>query len=226
VGTLMLALGDSIAAGIGAPHASDGCMALLAAWLGHIDGDRPSLRLANLAVPGESAETMLAPGGQLERAEELIAAALGGGDMVAPITLSIGGNDALVRPVHADSSARAALRGNLDRILDRLAAAVAPSGRAVAEVACIQTVYNPFANHAAPVTLVGDAVPPPSGRGLNAVIRAAAARLDLRVAEVSHAFRGRAVELTWIASGDIHPTEAGHRLIAETYLAAGGWARR
>jgi len=71
VGTVLLALGDSIAAGIGASHVSSGCMSVLGDMLrARTDG----LALVNLAIPGESSASMLLPSGQLERAEELIAA--------------------------------------------------------------------------------------------------------------------------------------------------------
>jgi hypothetical protein len=40
----------------------------------------------------------------------------------------------------------------------------------------------------------------------------------MRLVEVSGLFRGRCGELTWVRSGDIHPTDVGHTLIAGAYL--------
>jgi hypothetical protein len=54
--------------------------------------------------------------------------------------------------------------------------------------------------------------------GFNRIIRNAAAARGLRLVEVSGRFRGRCGELTWVRSGDIHPTDEGHTLIAGAYL--------
>jgi lysophospholipase L1-like esterase len=219
VGTLMMALGDSIAAGIGASHASEGCMAVLAELL---TIRCPRLRLLNLSVPGETTETMLGPGGQLERAECALAEALAAGETVGPLTLSIAGNDAMFGGALASADARKRTRANLDEILDRLAAAAAGAGILFSDIACLQTVYNPFED---PEARDGHVLPVPvSGGGINSVLHAAAQRAAIRVAPVSRAFRGRAAELTWVGSGDIHPTDEGHRVIADAYLRAGGWA--
>lgn len=180
----------------------------------------PGLRLVNLSVPGEMTETMLSSGGQLERAERAVAEAISDGEQVAPLTLSIGGNDAMFGGFGRSEASRRRVRRNLDEIVDRLAASLAPSQTTLSQVACLQTVYNPF--EATPTN--GDGSAAPRGTGINSVLRAVAERAGIRVAEVSRAFRHRAAELTWIESGDIHPKIAGHRAIAEAYLRAGGWS--
>jgi lysophospholipase L1-like esterase len=222
VGDVMLALGDSIAAGIGAPHASEGCMAVLAARLRPLE---PALRLVNLAVPGESSDSLVGDGGQLERAEAVISAAAAAGKRIGPLTLSVGGNDILEAALHGDDEALRRLDANLAVILDRLGAALDATGVDLVEVACVQTVYNPFEGLRDGRGPTADELAPRRAArgGFNRVIRATAARTGVRLADVAGAFRGRAAELTWVGSGDIHPTASGHGVIARTYLDAGGW---
>jgi lysophospholipase L1-like esterase len=224
VGTVQLALGDSIAAGIGASHVSCGCMGVLCAGL---RARHPELALVNLAIPGESSASMLASGGQLERAEELIAEVGGDGGRVGPLALCIGGNDIMEAKLLGDDEALRQFGRNLGVILGRLDAALRAAGSSLAEVGCVQTVYNPFE----PDVVEGGSdgaeahsmAPRRAGRGgFNRIIRAAAAAHGVRLVEVSGLFRGRCGELTWVRSGDIHPTDEGHTLIAGAYLEACG----
>jgi lysophospholipase L1-like esterase len=181
----------------------------------------PELRLLNLAVPGETTETMLAPGGQLERAELALVEAGATGEPVGPLTMSIGGNDAMFAGALATPGTRKRFQANLDEVLQRLGAALARSHLALCDVACVQTVYNPFEDGTASD---GQVIPGPKpAAGINSLIHACAQRAAIRIAPVSRAFRGRAADLTWIRSGDIHPTDGGHRAIADAYLSAGGW---
>ena len=59
---------------------------------------------------------------------------------------------------------------------------------------------------------------------LNEVVRAVAKRYDVDVAELSRAFDGRADELTHVTETpmDPHPSDAGHRVIAEAFAEALG----
>ena len=215
----MVALGDSIAAGIGAGHVSEGCMWLLAERLRTL---RPELELAFLAIPSESSTSMLQPGGQLDRAERVIAESLAAGRSVGPITLSVGGNDILVGALLGHDEALRLFEQNLEAILRRLASALRPGGRPLAEVAAVQTVYNPF--EALPPDEAALMAPHRSDRGgFNAAIRRLCGNAGVRVADVAGLFRGRSMELTWIRTGDIHPTGEGHAAIAEEYLRTGGW---
>jgi len=222
VGTVMLGLGDSIAAGIGASHASQGCMAVLAQRLRAL---APRLHLHNLAVPGETSHSLLARGGQMERLEELLDEAAARREDPAPVLISIGGNDVMEAQVLGDEMALTQLRLNLDTVFLRLAEALRPWRLPLGQVACIQTIYNPFEapngnGHHSPDTMA----PRRATRGgFNTVIREAAASAGVRVAEVARHFRGRAAELTWVGSGDIHPTDAGHLAIAAAYAYACGW---
>lgn len=221
VGTVVLALGDSVAAGIGASHVSAGCMGVLAVAL---RARSPELALVNLAVPGESSASMLAPGGQLDRAEEVIADVALSGGRVGPLTLCIGGNDMMEAALLGDDEALRQFEGNLAIIVARLDAVLRAAGSGIAEVGCIQTVYNPFEPHAVTGGSDGadaDRMAPRRATrgGYNRLIRLVAAAAGLRVVDVAGRFRGRAGELTWVRSGDIHPTDEGHALIAAAYLA-------
>jgi lysophospholipase L1-like esterase len=224
VGSVLLALGDSIAAGIGASHVSSGCMAVLA---GALRARVSGLALVNLAIPGESSGSMLLPSGQVERAEEVIAAVARSGGWVGPLALCIGGNDIMEAAVLGDDEALRQFEANLGVILGRLDAALRATGSSLAEVGCIQTVYNPFEPDAVNGGNAGaeahSMAPRRASRGgFNGAVRNAAAARRIRLIEVSGMFRGRCAELTWVRSGDIHPTDAGHALIAGAYLEACG----
>ena len=215
----MVALGDSIAAGIGAGHVTEGCMPLLA---GHLRRERPSLELVHLAVPSESSASMVAPGGQLDRAEQVVAAAVGAGRAVGPITLSIGGNDIMEAALIGDEEALHQLEENLGVILRRLDLALRPGGQSIDAACVVQTVYNPF--EALPPDDANLMAPHRASRsGFNAAIRRVAQNMGVRVCDIASLFRGRSLELTWVRTGDIHPTGEGHALIAAEYLRAAGW---
>jgi lysophospholipase L1-like esterase len=226
IGTTMLGLGDSIAAGIGAPHVSEGYLPVLGLRLAAL---APRLAVVNLAVPGETSSSMLNPGGQLDRAETLVAEVGRAGGRVAPITVSIGGNDVMEAAALGDEMAMSLLARNLDAILRRLDAALRGIGSQLSGTACLQTVYNPFELVGAdgePLPAVdADAMAPRRSTrgGHNRIIRAAAAHWGVDLADVARIFRGRVRELTWVRSGDIHPSAHGHAVIADAYVAACGW---
>jgi lysophospholipase L1-like esterase len=220
IGTILLALGDSIAAGIGASHVTAGCMSVFATTLHERCSE---VALINLAIPGESSASMLLPSGQLERAEEVISLVEQSGGRVGPLALCIGGNDIMEAGLLGDDEALRQFEENLGVILTRLDAALRATGSSLVEVGCIQTVYNPFE----PDVIEGGSngavahsmAPRRAGRGgFNRIIRNSAAARGMRLVEVSGLFRGRCGELTWVRSGDIHPTDVGHTLIAGAYL--------
>ncbi|MFN2452102.1 MAG: SGNH/GDSL hydrolase family protein [Candidatus Dormibacteria bacterium] len=223
VGDVMLALGDSIAAGLGAAHVDEGCMGLVAGRLRLL---RPALHLSLLAVPGESSTSFRAQGGQLDAAEELIATVQARGQRVAPVLLCLGANDAMEAADVGDAQAVRNLSDNLEDIWSRLQGALAPQGEALDRLAATQTFYNPFSPlDAEPGLPSADQLAPRRARrgGFNEAIRDAAARAGVTVADVGAAFAGEELALTWVRSGDIHPSPAGHRRIADVYLSSCGW---
>lgn len=219
LGDVMVALGDSVAAGIGAAHVTEGCMRLLADRLRRLN---PLLKLHHLAVPSESSASMLSAGGQLERAEAVIGEAVSQGRRVGPITLSIGGNDVMEAALIGDDAAMHRLDANFAIILRRLDTALRRGGQRIDEVGIVQTIYNPFA--ALPPDEADLMAPRRASRtGYNATIRRIAQNMGVRICDVASLFRGRTLELTWVRTGDIHPTGEGHQLIAAEHLRAGGW---
>jgi len=183
---------------------------------------RPDLEFHHLAVPSESSASMLTAGGQLDRAESVIADAVARGRSLGPVALSIGGNDIMEAALIGDDEALRQLEDNLGVILRRLDAALRRGGQRVDEVCAVQTVYNPF--EALPPDDADLMAPRRASRsGFNGAIRRVAQNLGVRVVDVASAFRGRTLELTWVRTGDMHPTGEGHELIAAEYLRACGW---
>lgn len=217
----MLVLGDSIAAGIGAPHVSLGCMALLR---DRLLARFPGLEMVNLAHPGESSSSLVRHGGQLERALEVIAEVSRRGGRVAPVLLSVGGNDAMEASTWGEDEAAVRLRSNLTALLGRLDHALRRAGSVLSGAACLQTVYNPFEPAGGDAPDADELAPRRAHRAFhNRELRVAAARFAIDIADVATAFRGRSAQLTWVRSGDIHPSADGHAVIAQTYLEACGW---
>jgi lysophospholipase L1-like esterase len=237
--TVYLALGDSLAAGIGATDP---------ARLGYVPDlfrlvrakHEPSLdRLVNLAVPGETSGSFIT-GGQLDRA---VATVADQGSNVRLVTLDIGANDLLGllspgAPCALDPTTsgcqlavRNALAGfavNYPTILGRLDQALgAQSGK---ERLLVMTPYNAFSGtgnstfeHAVDRALLGSdgkidcaalAVPNDDRVGLNDLIACIGAQFGASVVDVQPLFAGRAPALTHVAQGDFHPNNAGHAVIA------------
>lgn len=206
---LYLALGDSIAAGIGASQpAVSGYAALLA---DRLDRQRAEpLQRINFAVPGATTASLLADG-QLTWALRVLAAAERNGVPLASITVTIGGNDLLL--AGADPAARAAalrtVGANLAALLARLGAATSdPTGRPTTPIV-VTGYYDP----------TGTPKDGPAADGwwlarLDGVIARETRRAGATWVDVATAFAGREDRLTWYPR-DVHPTDAGHRAIAD-----------
>lgn len=204
-----VALGDSVAAGIGASKPTqDGYAALVADHLDERFG-RPVHRV-NLAVPGETTTSMLA-GDQLDRALRAIEVARRTGVKIGAVTLTIGAND-LLRAGSNWTSREAALStigANVGTILRRLDAALSAAPETAAAEILVTGYYDPTED-------------PPDREGsdawwltrLDATLLGQAEIVGARWVDVAAAFEGRTGELTWYPR-DIHPTEAGHAVIAE-----------
>jgi lysophospholipase L1-like esterase len=214
-----LALGDSLAANVGAPSARDGYVSRLHNQLQEHDGR--SYGLLNLGVTGETSGSLLA-GGQLDEALEFLAA-----NRVAYLTVDIGANDLLghlTSPDCAESlerpacrerleSALEAYRANIVSIFDALAGA-APD----AAIVFVQT-YNPFS--------LGTGIPFEEGTNLtisrlNQTAAVAAESRGIRVADGFTPMQGTAAFTTLMLSSppDIHPNALGHDVLAQAVLAA------
>ena len=231
-----LALGDSIAFGLqpdeadASPQAFDtGYVDVFAARLRKAT---PNLRVVNYGCPGETTATFIRggcpwlaegeqlhdafEGSQLEAAQAFLRAHP---KQVSPITLTLWGNDLF--PLSARRkrapSAIAAVASRLKSILERLRAA-APTAEII-----VTGAWNPEADQLKQVE--------PLYRSLDAAIAQAAAASRARVANIFDAFnppgsvgmqRARVCALTYFCSkgGDVHPTDAGYRAMADAFAAA------
>jgi len=240
-----LALGNSIAVGVGATRVGDNGDTV-AAWeeRGYVarfhDKTLSDTALINLAVRGETSTTFLASG-QLAGAVSAIALA----DDVQVVTLDIGGNDLLdlifSAPCALDPgstacqvavvSALTAFSGNYPVILGRLTAALAADPGE--ESLMVMTYYNPFGGTGSPFeasvdgALLGsdgiiDCTASGFALGLNDIIACTGAAFGATVVDVHPLFGKKALKWTHILDPipDIHPTNKGHKVIAKAFTKA------
>jgi lysophospholipase L1-like esterase len=225
-----IAIGDSIAFGVGAPEPrTNGYVGLVHRAL-QTSGryqDR-GLQLVNLAVPGATTADLLIPGGQIDSAVEEIRSRqeddTSADDDVELISVSIGGNDLLQlatpsSPCFEDAGnddcidqfgeVLSSVQSNLSEALKRLREAAPEAG------VYLLDLYNPYSGTGEELEPVADL----AVQYLNGVIGANAADEDLgiRLASIFQLFRGRGLQ--WIAADGIHPNEFGHRVIGEVLLA-------
>jgi lysophospholipase L1-like esterase len=210
-GGVLLALGDSVAAGNGASDAATtGFVALVAADEG--------LRAEDLARAGATTQDVLDV--QLDPAVDALRAggvravviSAGGNDLAALIPNAACVQDPLPAACPLDETL-AALAGRLDRILAALR-------EADARVPIVLLAYPNFFSH------TGHPFEAPAARvlpRLAATLRSLAARRDnVRIADAAPAFEGHGDALTHVLDtrSDPHPNDAGHRAIADTVEAA------
>jgi acyl-CoA thioesterase I len=226
-----LALGDSLAFGVGASNPSaTGYVARVHEALRSSERYQTGgLELVNLSDPGAKSTDLLTPGGQLESALKLINErqqdASPAKNEVEIITIDIGGNDllALVAPGStclqsaSVEPCRAAFGDVLQAIQTNLTETIRRLRQAAPEaVMVVVDLYNPFSG-------TGDLREPIAELGVgqaNGVVGAVVANAELRAraASVFQLFSGRGSQ--WIAPDGIHPNDSGHAVIAEAVLAA------
>jgi acyl-CoA thioesterase-1 len=232
---LYLALGDSLAAGVGASEpAETGYVGLVYDALLTDPAFYNDLTLMNLGDPGETTTSMLA-GGQMNAALEQIEGRRDdgiAGNEVAVITLDIGANDfiplvlgdspCLPNPLaeactQAATSALTTFRSNFGDITRRLRAAAGPEVEIV-----VLGLYNPLSGSGGTFDAVGDA----AVELFNSTVAAAATDSDVRAtfADIFTYFDGRGAELTHITEtpSDVHPNDDGHYLMARAVVEALG----
>jgi lysophospholipase L1-like esterase len=217
-----LALGDSLAFGVGAENpAEQGYVGLTVAHLRLGKYSTTGLDLVNLSAPGATSTDLLQPGGQLDRALSEIQSR-GGVDI---ISIDIGANDLLAlaennSPCFQNAGSKvcldalgqtlAGLQNNLTNSLRRLREA-APNAQVY-----VLDIYNPYSGTNDPRAILASV----GVQQLNGVIAAAAAdpSFSARFVSIHDVFEGRAQQ--WIASDGIHPNNGGYRVMAEALLAA------
>ena len=230
-----LALGDSVAAGVGASSPANGYVPLLGDLLaadrhcGRGTAVGCTLELVNLAQPRATTATLIAE--QLPAAVELLTARRDTPtpvDDVRLVTIDIGGNDVFTPVVTAcaadpqstlcASTIAARLSEvavNLDRILSTLRAAAGPD-----TTIAVMTYYNPLAAcrlaalaPLAQLVLEGGG---PVPAGLNDIIRAAAAAYGAVVVETAPVIGPEDL----VGGTDcLHPDDSGHADIAGAFAA-------
>jgi lysophospholipase L1-like esterase len=232
-----LALGDSVAAGVGAvPSAENGYVPVLHETLvagrhcGQGTGVGCRLGLINLAQPGATTTTLIS--GQLPAAVDLLTARRTTPtpvDDVRLVTLDIGGNDVftpVITACAADPQSAGCVStivaqlslvaANYERILSALRAAAGPD-----TTIAVMTYYNPLgacrlaalAPLAQLVLEGGGPVP----AGLNDIIRAAAEAHGAVVAETAALVGPEDL----VGGTDcLHPDNSGHADIAAAFAAA------
>lgn len=214
-GTIYLALGDSLAAGVGASAPEE-------AYVGRLQGALrqrlgADVDLENLAKAGATTQSLIDE--QLPGAEELLHR---GG--VRLLTIDIGGNDfaalfgnlaCLQEALTPDcplASVLEPVRARLDTIFGRLRAAGPDVPMAV------MTYPNLFSGS-------GHVFELPAANALsrlNEVIRDEAERYGLTVVDPTRAFEGKSLQLTGVGNVpfDPHPNDAGHAALAQAFEAA------
>jgi lysophospholipase L1-like esterase len=209
-----IALGDSVAAGIGSSlPRTRSYPALVQGWLSAQLGG--TVVYANLAVPGETTATFLS-GGQFERFKQEVARDQQAGVPVLAISVTLGGNELLDVSGQGLSDRQAALDDFAQRYPDALGQirAQAPEARLV-----VTTYYDPTA---------GDATVQYSDAWwiaqFNAVITNAAQAHGALVADANAGFQ-RMTDVYTRYPLDVHPTNAGHLALARLVWGALGFDR-
>src|SRR5687767_884826 len=235
-----VALGDSLAFGVGASDPERAYVPLLFQYFQQPRAENVRV-LHNLSRPGETSDSFIA-GGQLALA---VAAIADPTTDTRVVTLDIGGNDllflvsgppcesdpggALCQALVAEQLRKFAI--NYAVILEALSSALERDpGK---ETLFVMTYYNPYGGTGLPYERFADrallgsdlvidcSAPPGDPRaGLNDLIACIGTASGAVVADVYPAFGDRALELTHIARRDPHPNDAGHAVIAQTFIAA------
>lgn len=224
IGGEYLALGDSLATGVGSSYCPIGCSGqggYVAGFARRLEKSAGhAVSVTDLGIAGETSESFIgdffsnpASTSQLARAVAEIRAH---GARISPITLDIGGNDALnVRGSgHSPDEKAAALarfRANFARIVATLDAELQAAGGQANLI--LLAYYDPY----------GQDDPDYWGVArLNQTILDVGGEYGLRVAEPFAAFAGAELQLTWMGCScpiGVHPTDRGYGLLTDALAA-------
>lgn len=209
---MYIAAGDSITAGVGSSlPRTRSYPALVQHWMSD-HGDAPVL-LENLAVPGETAESFV-EGEQLDALRQAVARARSTELPILAVTVTLGGNELLAVRDSSNEERQASLTAfasSLPAALDDIRGAVGDDVPVI-----VATIYDP----------TGTAPDVEFTEGwwiarFNEVIRNAAEEASATVADVAGESGDWAGTLSRYPS-DVHPTNAGHFVLARTFWAALG----
>lgn len=203
---IYIAVGDSIAAGIGSSLPRErGYAAIAHEWLTRESG--AFVPFENLAVPGETARAFI-DNGQLDQFRAAVSRAREGGLPIKVVTLSLGGNEMLALESSGLPDREAGLeafRASFAEALDAVRATLGPDVRLV-----VTTYYDLTEGDASLANTDAWWV-----EQFNAVIRENALERAATIADVHARFVSQISELT-LYPVDVHPNNAGHLAIAET----------
>lgn len=217
VGDEYMALGDSVAYGLGAPLPNDlGYAGQF--YNSYLKRLKPSLTYKDLGISGETTSSFLnrpRSQSQLQKAYAEIDAAKAVNKRISPITLTIGGNDMLNAMDASQPEKDAVLKqydANLQTILKDLKA-YSPNSDII-----ITTYYNPFGANSDPNDENAQWL-----QKINAVIEQRGKELGLKVADFYPPIDGQEQALTWAAYGDVHPNQQGYSKLAQALWQAAGY---
>jgi lysophospholipase L1-like esterase len=246
-----LALGDSLTFGVGADESlgdisngDRGYVADFANRLGQITGTRPNV--INLAISGETTSSYFTgvdrngPNSsplrntnyvgltpvptQAALASSRIVAALGAGDTIDTVTISLGSNDLFLLQASAAFQAAdlagktlllqqtlGAIQANYVTLLGGLRA-VLPNAQVF-----LMGTYNPFGTATPDAVFVDQAI-----QAFNGLVGGIALASGPRTAfaDVYPRFVGNELSYTYIATGNVHPTAVGYAAMAAAIPAA------
>jgi lysophospholipase L1-like esterase len=207
-----IALGDSVAAGIGSSLPRDHAYAAILGehYATHLGS---SVRVMNLAVSGESAATFRTDG-QLDEFRAAVELLDPNEATLQAVTLTLGGNDVLElrdEPIAVRADALAEFQTEFPAALQAVVSALGNLAPLY-----VSTIYNPTDEDAE--LQYSDAW---WIEQFNAVIREAAGARAVTLVDLAAALGAEAQELTRYPA-DVHPTNDGHaRIAAEFWRAAG-----
>jgi len=218
VGDEYLALGDSVAFGVGASSPEQlGYPGVF--YDQYLKKVRPEIvTYKNFALPGEtiaSFSNRSKSQSQLDRTLEELKTTRKAGHKVSLISLTIGGNDLLAARPKSQIEKTAVLEqldNNFQAILAQLGPRLAESKTEL----IVTTYYNPYGG------LVGSDDVTWIKR-FNEIIQKRATEYNFKVADFFEPVLGHEKNLTWIERGDIHPNVAGHAALANALWQATGY---
>lgn len=214
-----IALGDSIAAGLITSLPSErGFPELVTAQMQNLASSESSpgrVKLADLAVPGETAESFVTSG-QLDAFKNEIASVKTRGSDLKLVTITLGGNN-LLNLANASSADR---QTGLDHFKTDYPTAINDIRQTLVglnPVIVVTTYYD-----------LSGSDPAQQGSDawwvaqFNNVIRSTAQADGFQIADLENDFRGHIMDWTWYPT-DVHPNNAGHAEIARLVWAATGF---
>jgi lysophospholipase L1-like esterase len=221
IGDIYMALGDSIAYGVGAPTPPEQGYAGLF-YNNYLRRAKPDLQTyKNLAVPGETSASIFegrrGNKSQWQKALDEIDAAKASGKVVSPITLTLGGNDMLENRQSSEGQRATALsrfEKNLSRAVDELVQKTGGRSDII-----LTTYYNPY------IALGPNDEETSWVKRFNETIRSVAETRKARVADFFTPLFQQEGEYTWIMFGDVHPTGPGYSLLAQSLWRTSGYDR-